>query len=87
MIFLGGMKRGEIAAIETENSAIKFNRASQNRIIRYFLVCSPVFERGQNIVSQLAQRARNGKGKVLIGVKPRHQTASFSRISRSISSA
>ena len=86
MVWLLLMKTDEVKAIECEHGSILLRGKVQYIPIGQSLVGLTSFLNGQHIVTKPAQLLDDRQWEVLVGIKPGHQSASFSSIWRVISS-
>jgi hypothetical protein len=80
------MQANKVATIEGENGTIICDSKFQHLVVGKGLIRLACFLNRQHIVPECTQLLDDRKRKVFVGIKPRHQSASFSSIWRVISS-
>ncbi len=77
---LVAMQSDEVTAIQGQQSAVFSGGKLQHFVIRQGLIGFAGFLNGQQVMTERAEFLDDGKGKVLVGLKPRHHSASFASI-------
>ena|ERR1051325_670774 len=80
MVGLLPMEPDEVAAIQRDHCPAFTRGKSKHFLVGLGLIGLARFLNRQHVVTQRAQSLNHRQGKILVGIKPRHQSASFASI-------